>query len=130
MSIQTTKDRTKFSELRQELVRLAAEVRRLVEAFFSDAPVVAGSVYEMRRKCGKPTCRCAAGEPHARMVISSKEHGKTRLTVVPKESLVEVRIRAGRYRDLRQRRARLVIVLREMVAVMDEMERMRRAEVR
>ena len=130
MGIQTTRDQEKFSRLRQSLVRLRDEVRRLVEPYLSSRGVVAGSLYELKRKCGKPSCRCASGEElHARMVVSMKEGGKTKLRLVPKGSLVEVRRKAEVYRELRQARTRLRAVLDEMLVVMDDMERMRRDEV-
>jgi hypothetical protein len=131
MGIQTRRDRQRFSRLRQALVRLRDEVLRLVEPFLSSSGIVAGSVYEIRRRCGKPGCRCASGEHlHARMVISSKQGGKTRLRVVPRGSLVEVQRKAEEYRRLRQARARLRAVHSEMLGVMDVLERMRRDEVK
>jgi hypothetical protein len=57
MSIKTTTDKKKVSQLRQSLDRIANEVRQIVEAFFSDKPVIKGSVYELETKCGKPWCK-------------------------------------------------------------------------
>jgi hypothetical protein len=105
------------------------EMKRLVEPFFSDRPVIKGTVYELRRRCGKPGCRCAKGELHARMVVSASEKGKTQLRVIPRGFLVEVRQKVGRYQELRQIRARLVAMHREMLRVLDEMEAMRREEL-
>lgn len=129
MSIQKRKDREKFSQLRQALLRLAGEIRGLIEPFFSDKPVIKGTVYELKRRCGKPSCKCARGELHARMVVSASEEGKTRLQVIPRGFLVEVEDKVRRYQELRQVRARLGEIHRKMLEVMDEMEAMRREEV-
>ena len=129
MSIQKRKDREKFSQLRQALLRLAGEIRGLVEPFFSDRPVIKGTVYELKRGCGKPGCKCARGELHARMVVSASEEGKTRLQVIPRGFLVEVEDKVRRYQELRQVRTRLGEIHRKMLEVMDEMEAMRREEV-
>jgi hypothetical protein len=91
--------------------------------------VIKGTVYEHRRKCGKPGCKCAKGELHARMVVSASEKGRTRLRVIPRGFLVEVQERVKRYQDLRRVRTRLVAIHRQMLRVLDEMEAMRREEL-
>ena len=129
MGIQASGNRQKFSHLRQSLRRLSDEARKLIEPSFSDKPVIKGSVYELKRKCGKPGCKCAQGELHSRMVLSASEKGKTRLRVIPHGFLVEVKIKVRRYQELRRARSRLVEVQREMIRVMDEMEVMRREQI-
>ena len=129
MGIQISEDRQKFSRLRQSLRRLSYEARKLIEPSFSDKPVIKGSVYELKRKCGKPGCKCAQGELHSRMVLSASEKGKTRLRVIPHGFLVQVQIKVRRYQELRRARSRLVEVHRKMIRVMDEMEVMRREQI-
>jgi len=129
MGIQSKAAREKFSRLRQSLLQLVNEVKGLVEPFLSDWPVVKGSVYELKRKCGKPGCKCAQGELHARMVVSASERGKTRLRAIPRGFLVETQQRVKRYQELRRARARVVELHRQMLKVMDEMEAMRRGEL-
>lgn len=129
MSIQKKADREKFSQLRQTLLHLASEIKGLIEPFFSDRPVIKGTVYELKRKCGKPGCKCAQGELHSRMVVSASEGGKTRLQVIPQGFLSEVQTKVRHYQELRRVRARLGEIYRKMLKVMDEMEAMRREEV-
>ena len=111
------------------LRRLSDEIRQLINPSFSDKPVIKGSVYELKRKCGKPGCKCAQGELHSRMVVSASEKGKTILRVIPHGFLVEVQGKVGRYQQLRRARTRLVEVHRKMIQVIDEMEVMRREEL-
>ena len=129
MGIQKKADREKFSRLRQTLLHLASEIEVLVKPFFSDRSVIKGTVYELKRKCGKPGCKCAQGELHSRMVVSASERGKTRLQVIPHGTLGEVQTKVRRYQELRRVRARLGEIYRKMLKVMDEMEAMRREEV-
>ena len=129
MRIQRGSDRRKLSQLRRSLVRLTGEVRGLIDPFLSDKPVIKGSLYELRRKCGKPGCKCAGGELHRSMVVSASEKGRKSLRVIPRGFLVEVRAKVRRYRRLRRSRARLVETHGRMLKVMDELERMRREEV-
>ncbi len=129
MGIQSRKEREKFSQLRQRLLHLASEIKGLVEPLFSDRPVIKGTVYELKRRCGKPGCKCARGELHARMVVSASEGGKTRLEVIPRGFLAEVQDKVRRYQELRRIRARLGEIYRRMLKVIDQMEAMRREEL-
>ncbi len=129
MGIKTTADKKKFSQLRQSLGRLANEIRQIVEPFFSDNPVIKGSVYELKTKCGKPACKCAQGQLHHRMVLSASEKGKTKLRVIPNGFLVEVQTKVRRYQELRRVRVRLIELHKKMLQVLDEMEAMRREQM-
>jgi len=129
MGIQNKAAREKFSRLRQSLRKLVEEMKGLIEPFFSNRPIVKGTVYELKRKCGKPGCKCAQGELHARMVISASEGGKTRLRAIPRGFLVDTQQRVKRYQELRRARARVVEIHRQMLKILDEMEAMRREEL-
>jgi hypothetical protein len=49
--------------------------------------------------------------------------------VIPRGFLVEVQERVKRYQELRRVRARVVVIHRQMLRVLDEMEAMRREEL-
>ena len=129
MGIKTFANKKKFSQLRQSLVGLSKEIRRIVEPFFSDKPVIKGSVYELKTKCGKPGCKCAKGQLHPRMVLSASEKGKTKLRAIPHGFLTEVQIKVRCYQELRRTRARLVEEHKKILKIMDEMEAMRREQM-
>ena len=129
MSIKTHSNKKPFSQLRQSLGRRAREVRQIIEPCFSDTPVIKGSVYELKTKCGKPGCKCAQGHLHHRMVVSASERGKTRLRVIPHGFLVDVHTKVRRYQELRRVRVRLIEMHKNMLHTMDEMEAMRREEM-
>jgi hypothetical protein len=60
---------------------------------------VRGSVITHRRRCGKPTCRCADGESlHESQVLSYSENGRTRLLMLPRDRVASVRAAVQRYR--------------------------------
>lgn len=126
MGIQSKAARENFSRLRQSLLLLVEEMKALIEPFFSDRPVLKGTVYELKRKCGKPGCKCAQGALHARMVLSASESGKTRLRAIPRGFLVDTQQRVRRYQQLRRARSRVVQIHRQMLKLMDAMEAMRR----
>jgi hypothetical protein len=66
----------------------------------SGAPrVIRGSVVVHRRRCGKPTCRCAGGEDlHESTVLSYSERGRTRFVMLPPGQVASVRAAVERYR--------------------------------
>lgn len=66
----------------------------------SGAPrVIRGSVVTHRRRCGKPTCRCAGGEDlHESTVLSYSERGRTRFVMLPPGEVAAVRAAVERYR--------------------------------
>jgi len=129
MGIKTVTNKRKFSQLRQSLAGLSNQIKQIVDPFFSDKPVIKGSTYELKTKCGKPGCKCAKGQLHSRMVLSASEKGKTRLRAIPHGFLVEVQTKVRCYQELRRARARLVEVHKEILKVMDQMEAIRREEM-
>lgn len=61
--------------------------------------LVRGSVVTHRRRCGKPTCRCADGvNLHESTVLSYSEDGRTRFLMLPDDQVAAVRAATDRYR--------------------------------
>jgi hypothetical protein len=50
--------------------RLLARRKRLADSLPPVEEVLRGSVFERRRKCGKPRCSCTAGEGHLTVYLS------------------------------------------------------------
>ena len=111
--------------LRQQLWRAYAALATTLRRFQRSEPMVQGSFYLLRRKCGKPNCRCAQGQLHPAYVLTRSEAGKDRLYPVPKEQRAEVRKRAAEYR--RYQRARAVLVKRHLhlLALVDQIAEQR-----
>jgi len=117
---------TNLSRLRQHLVALREELGQLLEVFLARDPLVKGSVYTLRRQCGKPTCACARGALHETVVVSWSEAGRTRLQPLPPGRRGDVRAAVRRYQRFRRARARLVKLHAEMLALIDALDRGRR----
>ncbi|MBI3079745.1 MAG: hypothetical protein HYY85_22580 [Deltaproteobacteria bacterium] len=120
--------RGQLSRLRQGLLQLRDDLGALLEVVLAHDPVVKGTVYALRRRCGKPTCRCATGALHETWVLSWSEGGRTRLRVIPAGRLEALRQRTRAYQQLRGARARLGAIHREMLTLIDQIERLRRQE--
>jgi hypothetical protein len=71
---------------------LLAQRRRLVARLGDTELVLAGSLVEQTRRCGKAGCRCAEGQPHGPYVyFAPKTAGRGRLRYVPAALLDVVR---------------------------------------
>jgi hypothetical protein len=63
--------------------------------------LVRGSLITMRRRCGKPSCRCARGEPHETPALSYRVGGSTKMLTFRSEDLPTVKAAVARYRKAR-----------------------------
>jgi len=112
------------SRLRQTLKTLLDDYQRQIDVLLPLRQLVKGSVYDLRTRCGKPSCHCASveGPLHTSTVISWSEHGKTRLRTLPPGELPHFRHWTENYRRFRQARAALVKLHRRIVAHIDRLE--------
>ena len=113
------------SRLRLALKSLLAGHQRQLDEMLPLRQLVKGSVYELKTRCGKPTCHCASdpGPLHASTVLSWSEHAKTRLRTLPPGERVRFRQLTENYRRFRQARAALVKLQRRMLASIDQLEK-------
>ena len=58
--------------------------QELLDMMPNPAHVIRASLITRSIKCGKPNCRCANGEGHQSLYLSSYYNGKTQLDSVPK----------------------------------------------
>lgn len=113
------------SQLRKRLQTSQREVGDLLRVLKQRPPLIRGSVYALRRQCGKSSCRCQEGHLHESWVLSVPEKGKKRLRVVPKGKRMTWEQMTERYRRFRRARARLVKRFAEIIKLVDELERER-----
>ena len=111
--------------LRQQLWRAYAALAHTLRRLQRSDPMVQGSFYLLRRKCGKPNCRCATGQLHAAYVLTRSEQGKDRLYMVPKEQRAQVRKWAAEYRRYQRARAVLARWHVGLLALVDQMAEQR-----
>jgi hypothetical protein len=113
------------SRLRLALKSLLGEHQRQLDEMLPLRQLVKGSVYELKTRCGKPSCHCASDEEplHTSTVLSWSEHGKTRLRTLPPGERVRFRQLTENYRRFRQARAALVKLQRRMLASIDQLEK-------
>ncbi len=65
-----------------------------------DGPrVLPGSLITLRRKCGKPGCRCATGSPHETPALSYSVGGRTKMLTLLPDEVPAVAAAVTRYRS-------------------------------
>jgi hypothetical protein len=62
-----------------------------------------GSLICLRRKCGKPHCRCRLGPLHASPALSYSQRGQTKILTLPPGWVPQVRAALQRYHQSQQR---------------------------
>lgn len=66
--------------------------------------MIRGSVVVQRRRCGKPSCRCADGEQlHEATVLSYSEGGRNRTVMLAAQEVAAVTAAVERYRAAKAR---------------------------
>ena len=62
------------------------DCRSRLAQMIHDKEIVLGSLVEMKRKCGKPTCKCVEGQKHVSLYLSCRYKGKRKMICLPKVS--------------------------------------------
>jgi hypothetical protein len=115
----------KLSSIRSRLATAQQALQVLLQDCFGREPLLPGSLYTLRRKCGKPNCRCARGEPHESTVLSYRGQGRPQNISPPAEQIDALRQMTDDYRRVRQARAKLVRWQRQILKLVDELEAVR-----
>ena len=120
----------KVSASRQRAARVAKDLRQVLQPLLRAQILLRGTVYELRTRCGKPSCACAASEAkrHRRWVLSYTLEGKKSMRVVPLEHLAQWRRWATNAREIRARRAKLAEMTRQLLEDLDVIERGQRRD--
>jgi Family of unknown function (DUF6788) len=113
------------SRLRLALKALLEDHRLCLEDLLPFRELLKGSVYELKTRCGKPSCHCASpeGPLHATTVLSWSQSGKTRLLSIPEGDRARLQRLTENYRRFRQHRAKLVKLHRRVLLTIDRLEK-------
>jgi Family of unknown function (DUF6788) len=116
-----------LSSLRSQLTQAQQQLPALLEDCFAREPLLPGSLYTLRRKCGKPNCRCNRGELHKSTVLSYRGlslggTGRPQNISPAPEQIDTLRNMTNDYRRVRQARAKLVRWQRQLLALVDALE--------
>lgn len=110
-----------LSSLRSQLRTVSQQLHDLLETFLGREPLLPGSLYTLRRRCGKPTCHCADGTPHASTVLSYRGQGRPQNITPSAAQLPDVRQLTDDYRRFRQARSQLLRLQRQLLTLIDRL---------
>jgi hypothetical protein len=68
----------------------------------NELPLLRGVLFTLRRKCGKPSCRCATGEPHESSALAYPSGGRTKTMTLTEADVHGVGAALERYRSARE----------------------------
>ena len=114
-----------LSSFRRQLLELQQQLPVLLESFLGREPLLPGSMYTLRRRCGKPTCHCARGELHASTVLSYRGQGRPQNITPPPEQVSAVQRLTDDYRQFRRARTQLLRLQRQVVDLINGIEAVR-----
>lgn len=117
-------DLQQASRQRALLAQLEEQYRRHLRDLLSPRQLLKGSVYELKTRCGKPSCHCAApeGPLHSTPVLSWSQGGKTRLRSLSASDWVRWRHLTEAYRRFRQARAHVVQLHQQILRALNRLQ--------
>jgi len=115
----------RLSSLRSQLTQAQQELAMLLEDCFGRGSLLPASLYTLRRKCGKSSCRCTRGQLHESTVLSYRGQGRPRNISPSPEQVDTLRQMTEDYRRVRQARAKVVRWQRQLLKLMDALEEAR-----
>ena len=113
---------TTLARLRQRLWTEYRRLGRLLRLLQLPLPMILGSFYRLRTKCGKPSCRCAHGPPHTAWVLSRSEQGQSKLYSLPAPERPRLKRLTAEYRRFQRARARWVKLTVQLLRQIDAIE--------
>ena len=113
---------------RQALDRLVMELASVIRAFCDHQPLFQGSLRKVARRCGKHRCRCTRGLLHRSTVLIDRRGEKPRIRKVSGPQFRHLLAPTREYQKLRDRRARLSQLHRELLGLCDRLTRYRLAQ--
>lgn len=117
--------KNKLSTLRAELKQTQQEIQALFQQLLARTPLLPGSLYAMKRKCGKEKCRCNQGELHVNTVLSYRGQQKPQTITPAAEHIQSLQKLTDDYRRFRKARAQLVRLQRRMLQQVDQIQELR-----
>jgi len=80
--------------------RSLSELRRILNA----PGLLRASLIQMKKRCGKPYCRCAKAKRHWHLswYMGQSQEGRPRMKYIPSELLPEIQLWVRRYQEARK----------------------------
>lgn len=90
------------ASLARKIAALQARRRALLGKLAQGEPVIVGNVYDVMRRCGNPSCHCAAKPGHRQTLLIYMEDGRRRCKFVRRADADWVKQAWERYRECKR----------------------------
>jgi hypothetical protein len=117
--------REQESSLRLEIRQCHEGLSALLTRLQSRGPMIRGSVYRRKRKCGKPQCRCLRGRPHRDRVLAIRRSGRVVVRGLDAVGDAAIEEAVVSWRLFRRHRGELALVCRSLLEAVDRLGRQR-----
>lgn len=116
------------SRLRLEIRQRQEGLGTILNRLQGRGPMIHGSVYIRRRRCGKPQCRCVRGQLHEDRVLAVRRAGRVVVRCLDpvEDTATEEAVIA--WRLFRRQRRELVEACRALFKAVDRLGRLRQAK--
>ena len=88
--------------LAQKIRGTEARRRALLRKLTQGGPLIIGYVYDVMRRCGNPSCHCAAKPGHRQTLLIYMDNGRRRCKFVRREDAERIKQAWERYRECRK----------------------------
>lgn len=119
------KSRDRASTLRLEICRRQEHLGALLNRLKGAGPMIRGSVYARRRRCGKPRCRCVRGHLHRDRVLAIRGAGRVSVRGLDPVADAAVEQAVAAWHGFRRQRGELVAACRGLLQVVDRLAGLR-----
>lgn len=113
------------SRLRKEYLELCEQAKELGDVFCARTALRRGTVYILRRRCGRPNCHCAAGELHSSWVLHDRSRRPYCVRCLRPEEIELFKRMTQAHRRVRKARVHLVGIHKRMLKVVDALTELR-----
>lgn len=113
---------------RKLLDTLLDELEGIIRVFAEHEPVLPGRLVTLRRRCGKPGCRCRRGKPHETRVFLARRDGRRVTRKLLSKEEHRLRKPVKRNAALVRLRGRLTKLFEEALRACDRLKAFREAK--
>ncbi len=112
-----------LADRRRELTQRVEGLARLLRSLDTRRPQIRASLYRHRIRCGRPNCHCARGPGHWRWCLSFESVRGRHTRSLSEEEVRKLSPGAQAYREFRQIRARAAGLFREILQLLDRIQK-------
>lgn len=117
------------SRFRQRINEQMERLRGLTAVVQGRSKLLAGSLYQRRRRCGKRQCRCFRGELHQHIALEVRREGRSEYASVAGLDMEEIAELVKHWRQFRRARKEIIGIFNEILAAVDGLGEARQTEI-